>query len=212
MLRQVEDVGTLRLASVLHDGLLVNCLICVAALSATVNPTWMRASSQRTIESPRAQYLDLNRSLALLLQKRKGNSRTWNGWMPSRWLRLGASSIGGSHSGTEVDATLILAQSTIAPTFRAETGRYSGGDALTRIQLLAKTPVLDPTPLRSVNLEYQAGYLGAEWNSGRASLALNVGLARAQFSSYLSEGTKKSGDFLTAQLGPAVKLGLLIEL
>jgi len=187
--------------------------MCVAALSATVNPTWLRTSSERGIEVSQRRNFDLNRSLALLFQQRKGDYRDWNGWMVMPWLRLRAASIGGSHSGTEADATLILAQSPITPTLTAETGHYSGGDAVARIRMLTQRSWIDATPFRSFKLEYQAGYLGAELTGRRASLSVNVGLTRAQYSNQGSQGTfAKSQDFLTAQTSPAVKFALSIEL
>jgi hypothetical protein len=187
--------------------------MCVAALSATVNPTWLRTSSERAIEVSPKRNFDLNRSLTLLFQQKKGGSRDWNGWMVMPWLRLRAASIGGSHSGTEADATLILAQTPITPTLTAETGHYGGGDAFARIRMLTQRSWIDATPFRSLKLEYQTGYLGAELTGRQASLSINVGLTRAQYSNQSSQGTfEKSKDFLTAQIGPALKFALSIEL
>jgi hypothetical protein len=175
-----------------------------------------------TVEIPENPTLDLDHSLELLFRRRRwGSSGNWSGWMVNRWLRLRAATIGGSHTGTEAGATLIMFQSWIAPTLTAEAGHYSGGDAISRIRSLTNSPYLDATPLRSFNLDYQTAYLGLELNAGRVAISISVGLTRVQYSSPSFQGPfevatfkqlDSTHDLRTAQIAPAAKLAVLIDL
>lgn len=139
--------------------------------------------------------------------------------MATPWLRLRASSIGGSRHGSEAALTLVFSPSWITPILTAEAGHYTGGDAFSRLRSLAKSPHLDASPLRSFNLDYQISYLGLEVHNGPIALSINVGLARADYSQRnvqsIEESTKpvsRPEENRTAQIGPAAKLALLIQL
>jgi len=140
--------------------------------------------------------------------------------MATRWLRLRAASIGPSH-GTEAGATLILFQTWITPTLTAEAGHYSGGDAFSRIRAMTKSPYLDSSLQRSFNSDYQTGYLGIELGARDVAISINVGLTRAlnshqNIQSGLEVAPSKPvasvEDIRTAQIGPAAKIALVINL
>jgi hypothetical protein len=184
-----------------------------------VYPSWAAISSDTAISIAETRTYNLS-SLSLLFQRRRwNNSKNWNGWMPTPWLRLRAASVGGSRHGSEGGATLIFSPGWITATFTTEAGHYTGGDAFSRLRSLAKSPHLDASPLRSFNLDYQVSYFGIELNNGLVAFSINVGLTRAEYSQRnvqsieeFSKPIAKPEESRSAQIGPAAKLALLINL
>ena len=214
----------------------VNCLFWALALSLVTNASapsfqgsW--ASSHATLFAgsafrPQASFpvidtLDVLESLQMMIKLQAARGRgKWNGWMATDWLRLKMAVMGGSHAGVEFGATAILSRSWISPTFTIEAGQSSGGDAFSRTRILNKSPYLNPTLIRGFSYDYQAAYLGLELGAQNFAISFNVGMIRAENSYQNMQSAELAASnpvpgiqcTRTAQVGPAAKLALLIQM